>query len=63
MRQFDVVSLADGSLALILQAGLLVRFSCRVVAPLVPAKSFPQREGSICPCASRGALDLMFVGV
>lgn len=40
MKQFDIVSLADGSFALILQADLLDQFSWRVVAPLVSAKSF-----------------------
>ena len=40
MRQFDVVTLSDGTHALILQADLLDQFSWRVAAPLVRANEF-----------------------
>jgi toxin CcdB len=38
MRQFDVVKLSDGSLAILLQANLLDDTRTRVVAPLLPLK-------------------------
>ena len=40
MRQWDLVSLADGSFAVILQAELLDSTSHRVVAPLVTSDAF-----------------------
>lgn len=40
MRQFDLITLPDGTFALILQSDLLDRHAWRVAAPLVPAKSF-----------------------
>ena len=36
MRQFDIVKLTGGDLAVVLQSDLLRRFSTRVVVPLLP---------------------------
>lgn len=43
-RQWDVVSLTDGTHALVLQADLLDQFDRRIVAPLVPFKAFKPVE-------------------
>ena len=38
MRQFDIVRLRDGTLALLLQADLLSEVNTRIVAPMIEAK-------------------------
>jgi toxin CcdB len=50
MRQFDIVRLSDLSLAILLQADLLLGTQTRVVAPLLPQSVF----------ASKGRLHPMF---
>jgi choline dehydrogenase-like flavoprotein len=40
MQQWDIVTLENGTYALILQADLLDHAAYRVAAPLVPAKTF-----------------------
>ncbi len=44
MRQWDIVTLENGSHALILQADLLETASYRIAAPLTPARSFKPLE-------------------